>query len=221
MRPILPLLAAAALALPGPATALGPVPFGPDLAASGWQELTFRGRTPAEFSPDGATGLRVETDSGVSVLWRGMPPEFGPARTASWRWRVDAGVPATDLGTAGADDRTLALYFVFADDPGSVRETPRTLRAAMRRGRALIYVWGGNAAPGSVISSPSMLGRGRMLVRQTAATGGWQTEEADLQADFRRAFGREPGPLMGIGVSADSDDTGTRSDARIDGLTLR
>jgi hypothetical protein len=221
MHPILPLFLTAALALPSPAAALGPVAFGPNLAANGWDELTFRGRTPAEFTAEGAAGLRVETTSGVSVLWRGMPDAFGPAETASWRWRVDAGVPATDLGARGGDDRALALYFVFADDPGSVREMPSTLRAAMRRGRALIYVWGGNAARGSAIASPSMLGRGQMVIRQTASTGGWQAEQADLRADFRSVFGREPGPLIGIGVSADSDDTGTTSDARIEGLTLR
>lgn len=220
MRPFLPLLLAAALALPGPAAALGPVAFGPDLAANGWNELTFRGRTPARFTPDGAAGLRVETQSGVSVLWRGVPDSFGAAGSAAWRWRVDAAVPPTDLGSRGGDDRSLALYFVFADDPGSVRETPRTLRAAMRRGRALIYVWGGAAPRGSVISSPSMLGRGQMVIARTGS-GGWQSEQVDLRGDFRRVFGREPGPLMGIGVSADSDDTGTRSDARIEGLTIR
>lgn len=221
MRPILPLVLATALMLSGPAAALGPVPFGPNLAANGWDELTFRGRTPADFTAEGAGGLRVETQTGVSVLWRGMPDAFGPATTATWRWRVDAGVPATDLGARGGDDRSLALYFVFADDPGSVREMPGTLRAAMRRGRALIYVWGGNAAPGNAIASPSMLGRGQMVIRQTSTTGGWQNEAADLRADFRRVFGREPGPLIGIGVSADSDDTGTTSDARIEDLTLR
>jgi hypothetical protein len=221
MRPIPPLALAALLALSAPVAALGPVAFGPDLAANGWDEITFRGRTPAEFSADGASGLRVETESGVSVLWRALPPAFGPATTAGWRWRVDAGVAATDLGSRGGDDRSLALYFVFADDPGSVRETPRTLRAAMRRGRALIYVWGGDAPRGSVIASPSMLGRGQMLIARTDPTGGWQSETVDLAGDFRRVFGREPGPLMGIGVSADSDDTAGRTDARIEGLTLR
>lgn len=221
MRPILSLILAAAVTLTGPAAALGPVPFGPDLSGAGWQELTFRGRTPAEFSAEGASGLHVRTESGVSVLWRGMPAVFGPAETATWRWRVDTGVPPTNLGALGGDDRALALYFVFADDPGSARELPQSLRAAMRQGKALIYVWGGTASADSIIDSPSMLGRGKMVIRQNATTGGWQTEQVDLRADFRTAFGRAPGPLIGIGISADSDDTGTDSDARIEGLTLR
>jgi hypothetical protein len=52
------------------------------------------------------------------------------------------------------------------------------------------------------------------------ADGKWLTERADLAADFRRAFGRDPGPLVGIAVSADSDDTGASIDAAIDGLRL-
>ena len=61
-----------------------------------------------------------------------------------------------------------------------------------------------------------------MVVKRTAPgpTGQWISETADLRADYRRAFGREPGPLVGIGVSSDSDDTATMADARLSDLVI-
>ena len=44
--------------------------------------------------------------------------------------------------------------------------------------------------------------------------GRWQSEARDLQADFRAAFG-EPAPrVSGVSLSADTDNTGERVEAR-------
>ena len=74
----------------------------------------------------------------------------------------------------------------------------------------------------SVLPSPHMGASGKLVVRQTAARadGKWQPEKADLAADFRRAFGREPGPLVGIAISSDSDDTGGVNVASIEALAV-
>jgi hypothetical protein len=217
------LILIAALSLALPAQAMGPVAFGPGLEDAGWSELTFRGRVPAEFWVEATGTLRVRTEGGVSVLYRPLTASFGAAAEARWRWRVDAAVPPTDLGRRGADDRSLAVYFLFADDPAATGDPPASLSAAMRRGRALVYVWGGDGAARSVVESPHMGARGRLIVQRPAAspTGEWFPEAVDLRADFRSAFGREPGPLVGIAVSADSDDTASVSEALIADLVLR
>jgi len=203
------------------ATQAATVGFGPDLAARGWDQLDFRGRAPAQFAatPD---ALSIRAESGVSVLWRSLPRELADASGASWRWRVGDGVPPTDLARRGADDRNIALYFLFADDAGVLDDMPQSLNAALRKGRALVYVWGG-AQAGEVVSSPHMRGRGQMIVAEPAGGGGegWKSQAVDLRADFRRAFGREPGPLVGVAVSADSDDTGSSIDATLADLEIR
>ena len=43
----------------------------------------------------------------------------------------------------------------------------------------------------------------------------------DLRADFRRAYGGDPGALVGIGVSSDSDNSGTRTEALLADLVIR
>jgi hypothetical protein len=65
--------------------------------------------------------------------------------------------------------------------------------------------------------------RGRLIVQRpaTSPTGVWTEETVDLRSDFAAAFGRPPGPLVGVALSADSDDTGSRSVAALAGLVLR
>jgi DUF3047 family protein len=219
MRPA-PVILAALITAPALA---GPVAFGPSLAERGWLGQTFPGYTPSEFIADGAAMLRISSDKGNSLIWRPLPRDLAGAGTAAWRWRVDQGVPPTDLAVRRAADRSIALYFMFADDAAVLDRPPKSLRAAFREGRALIYVWGGKEAAGSVVASPTLGERGKMLVQRPAGspTGAWQGEQVDLRADFRRAFGRDPGPLLGIGVSSDSESTGTSTTAELADLVIR
>lgn len=186
-----------------------------------WEELTFRRIPPTRFRL-GGDSLGIEAEMSASVIWRPVPEAARGARSAAWAWTVTQSVPATDLALKGGDDRNAAIYFVFADADTAARLRPGTslTRLLSRRGiRALIHVWGGAAAPGSILPSPYMQGRGVTVVRRPAGTGSHQ-EAVDLAADFRRAFGGAPEVLVGLAVSADSDDTGTRALATISGLTL-
>ena len=49
---------------------------------------------------------------------------------------------------------------------------------------------------GSLIANPACIG-----------------ESIDLYADFKRAFGEEPGPITGIGIMTDTDNTGEKARA--------
>jgi hypothetical protein len=53
------------------------------------------------------------------------------------------------------------------------------------------------------------------------AAPGRHSERVDLAADHARAFGTAPQALVGLAISADSDDTGTVIEARLSGLSLQ
>ena len=192
--------ASVTLILAAPALA-GPVSFGPD---HGWLDQTFPGYTPSHFTAHGPGMLEISSDKGNSLIWRPLPRDLAGAGEATWRWRVDHGVPPTDLGVRRAADRSIALYFLFADDASAPGQPPRSLRAAVGEGRALIYVWGGKEAAGSVVTSPTLGERGKILVQRPAdsPTGAWHTESVDLRADFRRVYGRIPGRCWGSASQA-------------------
>jgi hypothetical protein len=222
----------AMIALSGLALCLGAVPaaaqaiaFGPNLASQGWKALNFPALPPARFAAQGASRLDIAAEKAASVIWRGLDEASWARRAASWRWRVEAGPPPTNLAAKGQDDRAIALYFVFARDEAAARSAigSQSLTSALwwSSGSALVYVWGGAGPRDAVIPSPHMGASGKLILRQPAgADVRWRAEAAQIRADFQRAFGREPGPLVGIAISSDSDDTGTRTRASIEGLRL-
>lgn len=196
-------------------SAVHAVPF------SDWTEQRFAMFSSNDWA-QGAGSVGVTSDGTVSMLWTQMPPSDGGARSASWSWSVTQSVVPTALNQKGGDDRNLSLYFVFM--PPEIAAANRT--AGIRKllgieeARVLMYVWGGNHPRGSVIGSPYLGERGRTIALRPAGTGNF-TEQVNLAADFARAFGGEVTELVGMALSADSDDTDGIIRAQLSGLQLR
>ncbi len=202
------------------------VPFGPDLAAQGWEHMTFWGISQTEYVAAGRSELAITAQASSSLIHRPLPEPAFDARRASWRWRVDEGVPATDLSQRGGDDRAIAIYFAFA--PESVRARAAAGRADLRgllmsgSGNLLVYVWGGGEPRGASVPNPYTRGRGVYLIQRPAGspTGQWQSEDVDLAGDYQRAFGAAPGILVGLAIASDSDDVDGMNRARVADLAL-
>lgn len=208
---------AAAVVTAIPARAQIPIPFGPSLEATGWEAITFRRLAPTDYAAIDARTLAFDARASSSVIALRLPPSAFDATRASWRWRIDEGVPATDLARRGGDDRALALYFAFA--PEADRASAAAGRTSLRsllltgRGRLLVYVFGGEGAPGTILENPYARGRSVYVIQRPADAprGRFLTESVDLAADHARAFGEPPGILVGVAVASDSDDTGGRN----------
>lgn len=188
---------------------------------AGWREQRFAMFSSNGYGPRGST-LDIVSDGTVSLLWTRLPESLWPARSASWVWSVQDSVPPTDLRRKGGDDRNLALYFVFLPAETARANADSGIRRLLDadEARVLVYVWGGASGQPRVQTSPYLGPRGRTVALRPAGTG-QATEKIDLAADFRAAFGEAPTALVGLAVSADSDDTNTRIRARISDLTLR
>lgn len=194
-----------------------PLPFTPD-----WREQGFPRLDPNRY---GALGNRLDivSDQGVSVLYTALPESRWSARTAAWRWAVDQSVPPTDLRVKGGDDRNISIYFVFMDEASARRAGPDPrLRSLLgnRNARMLVYVWGGAHGRGDLLDSPYLAERGKSLILRGAGTG-THAESVDLAADYARIFGASPEALVGIAVSADSDDTESAIRAWISDMVIR
>lgn len=217
--PRVPLTRRAALgglaALAAGAVAAEPVRFG-----AGWTEQNFRLLSGNDYGL-GGDAVTVRSDGTVSLIWTTLPRRQWGARRAAWRWQVDAGVPPTDLRRKGGDDRNLALYFVFLPEAEAARAQGDGIRRLLNNDavRVLVYVWGGAHDRGAILESPYLGARGRTVVLRPAGTGAAR-ERVDLASDFARAFGGTAPALVGLAVSADSDDTDSRIVGRVSGLTL-
>jgi hypothetical protein len=76
----------------------------------------------------------------------------------------------------------------------------------------LEYVWGGGAPKDTVVVN-SYTPRIRIILVQSGPQplDEWISESRDVVADFRRAFGEEPGRITAIAIYTDADATGARS----------
>ncbi|MGG5823134.1 DUF3047 domain-containing protein [Falsiroseomonas sp. HW251] len=232
MRRVPPALAVLAAApLLGGAASPGQTP--PDIAAQGWRKVDWHGIRPADFSATQSGGVRIRGQGQGAFISR---PLSGEASCLAWRWRVDAGPPATDLSRKGGDDRAIAITIGFADFGPQAGFVLRTQHAVAQASAgplnlprsALSYVYGGTGREGQgrpqgFFPSPwtSGLTQLRVLRPAEAPRGQWVEERVDLGADWRAAFGGDRVPaLQDLTISADVEDTGARLDAQVENIRL-
>lgn len=192
-----------------------PVPFD-----SAWKTQRFSLFSSNTYRFKGSA-VDVISDGSVSMAYVALDPARWNARGAQWDWSVLEGVGATDLTRKGGDDRNLALYFVFLPQAEAERLRGGNIRKLLRNenARVLVYVWGGDHGRNQQLDSPYLGARGKTVVLRDAGTG-THRENVDLARDYSRAFGGEISALVGLAVSADSDDTDGEIRAQIAGLRL-
>ena len=185
-----------------------------------WKEQRFSLFSSNDFIQRGDV-LEIESEGTVSLLWRPVPSALQKATQAKWAWSVTQSVVETDLVKKGGDDRNLSLYFVFLPEALVATAESKGILWLLDQPqvKVLLYVWGSALDRGKQIPSPYLPDQGVTVILRPAGTGSFQ-EDVDLTTDYQLAFGSDPGALVGLAVSADSDDTDGLISARIEGLTL-
>lgn len=208
-------LALAATLITAPAAIAGQISFDKT-----WKEQKFSLFSKNKYSFQGGT-LGVQSNGAVSMAYRAVPENLWGSGTASWKWSVDQSVPATDLRKKGGDDRNLAMYVVFLPEADAQKLKGASIRKLLgsNAARVLVYVWGGDHGRGKMLASPYLGQRGKTVVLRNASTGSF-SENVNLASDYKRAFGGAKGAVVGIAVSADSDDTKSKVRGAIAGLSL-
>jgi Protein of unknown function (DUF3047) len=220
-------LALAALLALAPGMAQAEV--GPELQAEGWRELANPNKAENAYrgGPEGA--IEVVSKDSVSTLYKPVSADIRERPLLTWRWRVDEHAPATDLSAKGQDDCSLAVYvgFPYESDQASLferlkRPLVESWAGGEAPGRVLRYVFCGRHQRGEVVESPHLGSAGfiRVLRPADSPTDTWFTEQVDLVADYREAFGEEPPDPAQIAIQADTDDTRSTSRALIADLSF-
>ena len=187
---------------------------------SSWTEQRFSMFSSNDYALRG-NSLGVKSDGTVSLLWTSLPQSMWAKTRAKWNWSVEQSVPATNLSLKGGDDRNMSLYFIFLPEEAARSAKSKGVKALMSNpdARVLMYVWGGSHKRGQVVKSPYLGERGRSVIMRSSGAGS-ASESIDLAKDHRRAFGHAAQSLVGLAVSSDSDDTGSKVTAQISGLRI-
>lgn len=198
----------------------------------GWRLYPLDGRPVMQGAPSGADGVRLQGEGAITLAVKPVPPAWlSPDTCLSWRWRVDAGPPATDLSQRGNDDRAIALWVGFRAEAEAMTLAQRYAYGMIRflspvsdpPGFILAYTWGGATAADRWEALPQpFLGQivRQRIVRANGYGRGWADQTVTVTEDFRRAFGVPPTPIMQFAIFADGDNTASRHDVAVEGLRL-
>lgn len=168
---------------------------------------------------EGHTVLRAVADRSASAYVALIQPPASVPTSLSWRWKTDALVPGADNRERSKEDAPLRVMLAFDGDFSTLsqEEQTRFKRARSLTGQdlpyaTLMYIWSEQVPVETVIPS-THTSQVKMLVvaSGSAGLGKWQSVRRNVAADYRRAYGAEPGPVLSVSVMTDTDNTGEKA----------
>lgn len=206
-------------------------------AGGTWQHHAFPGKTSTAFAYDrldGRHAIAARADTSASMLRQPLRVEPAELGALQFSWNVPGLIAGADLARRDADDSPVRIVLAFDGDRSRfsakdtmLSELARTLTGEEMPYATLMYVWCNHRPTGSVVHSPRT-DRIRKLVVESgpARLGGWLDYGRDIRADYLKAFGEEPGALVGIAIMTDTDNTRSKARAwygpvRLDGASPR
>jgi len=188
--------------------------------SAGWTAVPLsklKRDTKYEVAREGErTVLRASADGSASLYVAPLKPSLRTPMNIRWEWMTEALVPNADNRDRAREDAPLRVLVAFDGDVSTLpdAERKRFSRAKNLARRdlpyaVLMYIWTDQVAPGTVIPS-AHTSQIRMLAvaSGTAGLGQWQSVQRNLADDYKKAWGRDPGPVTGVAVMTDTDNTG-------------
>jgi hypothetical protein len=190
--------------------------------AEGWHAVALPGKARTRYEhtrKDGRPAWAAVSQRSAS-LWRKrlhVPAAELAEVSFSW-WAQDLPVEG-NVAVAERADACARLVFAFHGDLSRLPARHRLMAelAEMFSGEktpyaTLMYVWDNTLPVGSVVPS-ARTDRVRKIVVDSGPgkLRHWRDHRRNLVEDFRRAFGEEPGPLTGMALMTDSDNTGSQA----------
>jgi hypothetical protein len=196
-----------------------------------WLHRTFPGKASNQFAYlkiDGRNAMGVKSSASASMLRKFVSIEPAQLDALRFSWKVPALITDADLALAGKDDSPVRLVLAFDGDRSKLSARDRMLSELARAltgedmpYATLMYVWCNQREAGSVVINPRT-DRIRKLVLESGPQrlNRWIDYQRSIRADYRQAFGEEPGRLIAVGIMTDTDNTKSTAQAWYGPITL-
>ena len=200
----------------------------------GWQPwilAKFKRPTVYQMVHEGAaTVVQAHADRSASGLFHPLAAlDARRYRDLAWRWKVEQLIRNQDNTRRATEDAPVRLIVKFGGDRSKLDFGERTFAAQVKAMTGyempyatLMYIWARSSEAETVI--PNLhTERVKMLVAESGSDklGHWHDFRRDLYEDFKRAFGEEPGPIIGVAIMTDTDNTGEQAEAWYGDISLK
>jgi len=200
--------------------------------AESWEPYVLQQSNPLTayrpVSLEGQVCVEADATNGYSALQRliRISPQRHPI--VEWSWRVPRLASDYDPRTKRPSPRA-RLMLAFHGDP---EKLDFEQRVHMRMAKAitgqampyssLIYVWLNGVPAGTVVPSP-YTERVRLIAMDASEDrfDRWVDVQRNVREDYRRAFGEEPGDIVGVGIFTDVDSNGAPGRAYYGDISFR
>ena len=191
----------------------------PAADAGSWHAVALPGKRATQYAwtvKDGRPALEARADQSASMMRKRLQLAPADLGSVSFSWWVQDVLAGADLGTAGLGDAPARVLFAFSGDHALLAPRTRmmfdlaeTLSGERPPFATLMYVFGHEGASPDQMFVHPRTDRVRKIVLDVGPeqTRRWRMHRRDLAADFRRAFGEEPGTLVSVAVMTDADNT--------------
>lgn len=189
-----------------------------------WHEVPLPGKRRTSYSwarKDGREAIEAVAERSASMLRRRLAQAKAGARHLNFAWLVPQLIVGSNVARSDSEDAPARVLLAFGGDHARLSARDRMmfdLADALTGERppfaTLMYVWEREAPLESVIVNPRTE-RIRKIVADSGSEqlGRWREHRRDIVADFRRAFGEDPGPLQSVAVMTDADNTASSARA--------
>jgi len=183
-----------------------------------WDQVKLPGKRETQYSLvklNGQNALNANAQSSASMLRKNIRIEPQSLDRLSFSWQVSELITAADMAKRDQDDSPVRLILAFDGDRkqfsmknAMLSELSHVITGEPMPYATLMYVWCNQRAVNSVIENPRT-DRIRKIVVESGSDrlNQWLMYERNIKLDFENAFGETPGPLVGIGLMTDSDNT--------------
>ncbi len=175
-----------------------------------WQLSRFRSPSSYRLIEDsGRTVILASARASASGLIHYLDVDPREQPLLSWRWKVTDLFP-TD---SSADDSPARIVVSFDGDHEKLDFGDRLFYSQFRlfTGQqlpyaSLMYVWGSRTPKDGIVANPYTT-RIKLIAVESGRDklGQWLEARRDVIADYRRAFGEEPGRIVSVGIITEND----------------
>ncbi len=196
-----------------------------DALPPGWQPwILSRFKRPTAYrlvNEQGRTVVSARAESSASGLIHPLKLDPHSYPQLHWHWKVDQLIQKADNTQKHLEDSPVRLVVSFGGDIDSLEirdrmffDNVRLLTGQQMPYATLMYIWE-NRAPLETVIDNRHTSRIKMIVAESGRErlGQWQEVTRNIVEDYKRAFGKYPGPITSIGIMTDTDNTGDNAHA--------
>lgn len=163
----------------------------------------------------GRTVLAANSKTSASGLAVKLHPRSAQNLWLQWEWKAVREIPQADNEQSQHDDAPLRILVAYDGNKSKLplKEKLTFEMASLISGQEMpyatvMYIWSGKNPVNTVLNN-AHTSRVKMIVVDSGweDIGQWRKHERNLAADYKLAYGENPGNIIGIALLTDTDNT--------------